>query len=67
MLGGVKQWTGHFSGGFFLLSLVGFSSAVALVYVSRAWEGIFIGKGGLATNIAADGPETIAVAELSAS
>ncbi|HVC94744.1 MAG TPA: MFS transporter [Pirellulales bacterium] len=67
MLGGVKQWTGHFSGGFFLLSLVGFSSAVALVYVSRDWEGIFIGKGGLATNIAADGPEAIAVAELSAS
>jgi MFS transporter, NNP family, nitrate/nitrite transporter len=67
VLGGVKQWTGHFSGGFFLFSLVGFVSAVILVYVSRAWEGIFIGKGGLATNVVANETETIAVAEFGAS
>ncbi|HUY35483.1 MAG TPA: nitrate/nitrite transporter [Pirellulales bacterium] len=67
LLGGVKQWTGHFSGGFFLFSLVGFGSAVALVYVSRAWEGIFIGKGGRATNVVAHEPETVVVAELGTS
>ncbi|HEV3003391.1 MAG TPA: nitrate/nitrite transporter [Pirellulales bacterium] len=67
VLGGVKQLTGHFAGGFFLFALVGFTSAVLLTYVSRAWEGVFIGKGGLATSLAADRPEGVAVAELGTS
>jgi len=48
LLGGVKELTGSFSGGFLLFSLVGFASAVALVRVSQAWEGVFVAKGGLA-------------------
>jgi NNP family nitrate/nitrite transporter-like MFS transporter len=48
LLGGVKELTGSFSGGFLLFSLVGFASAVALVRVSQAWEGVFVSKGGLA-------------------
>jgi NNP family nitrate/nitrite transporter-like MFS transporter len=48
LLGGVKELTGSFSGGFLLFSLVGFASAVILVRVSQAWEGVFVAKGGLA-------------------
>jgi NNP family nitrate/nitrite transporter-like MFS transporter len=64
ILGTVKQWTGHFAGGFFLFAIVGFGSAIVLTYVSRAWEGVFIGRGGLATNLLADESESIAVAEI---
>jgi NNP family nitrate/nitrite transporter-like MFS transporter len=52
LLGSVKQATGQFAGGFFLFALTAFGTAIALVCVSRAWEGIFIGKGGLATAVA---------------
>jgi NNP family nitrate/nitrite transporter-like MFS transporter len=47
VLGALKQFTGSFTSGFLLFSLVGFGSAVVLVYVSRAWEGVFVGRGGL--------------------
>ncbi|HVA45014.1 MAG TPA: nitrate/nitrite transporter [Pirellulales bacterium] len=50
LLGSVKQQTGQFAGGFFLFSLTAFATAIALVCVSRAWEGLFIGKGGLAAS-----------------
>ncbi|HVX13225.1 MAG TPA: MFS transporter [Pirellulales bacterium] len=53
LLGAAKQWTGQFAGGFFLFSLATFAAAIALVCVSQAWEGVFIGKGGLASNVAA--------------
>lgn len=52
LLGSAKQWTGQFAGGFFLFSMAAFATAIALICVSRAWEGIFIGKGGRATTIA---------------
>lgn len=52
LLGSIKQATGEFAGGFFLFSMVAFSTAIVLVCVSQAWEGIFIGKGGLAKNVA---------------
>jgi NNP family nitrate/nitrite transporter-like MFS transporter len=48
LLGGTRELTGSFSGGFLLFSLVGFASAVTLVRVSQAWEGVFVAKGGLA-------------------
>jgi MFS transporter, NNP family, nitrate/nitrite transporter len=48
LLGGLKQWTGSFGGGFLTFALVGVGCAAALVYVSRAWEGVFVGQGGLA-------------------
>jgi NNP family nitrate/nitrite transporter-like MFS transporter len=52
LLGGLKQLTGNFGGGFLVFSLVGFACAGALLYVSRAWEGAFVGQGGLAAPLA---------------
>lgn len=48
LLGTLKQTTGAFGSGFMIFALVGFAAAGALVFVSRAWEGVFIGRGGLA-------------------
>jgi MFS transporter, NNP family, nitrate/nitrite transporter len=48
LLGGLRQLTGDFAGGFVLFALAGLGSAVALLAVSRAWEGSFVGRGGLA-------------------
>ncbi|HZY87462.1 MAG TPA: hypothetical protein VFE78_21675, partial [Gemmataceae bacterium] len=49
LMGGLKQSTGSYAGGFLIFALVGFGSAAALVYVSRSWQGTFVGEGGLAT------------------
>jgi NNP family nitrate/nitrite transporter-like MFS transporter len=48
-LGGVKQLTGSFAGGFAIFAFIGIGCAAALLYISRAWEGVFIGRGGVAT------------------
>jgi NNP family nitrate/nitrite transporter-like MFS transporter len=48
LLGGLKQVTGSFAGGFVSFALVGLACAAALAYVSRSWEGVFVGQGGLA-------------------
>lgn len=53
LLGGLKQLTGTFAGGFFLFGLVGLACAAALVYVARVWEGAFVARGGLAAAPAA--------------
>jgi hypothetical protein len=39
-----------------IFALTGFTCAVALVYVSRSWEGLFVGQGGLATSAASRTP-----------
>jgi NNP family nitrate/nitrite transporter-like MFS transporter len=49
LLGAVKQSTGSFAGGLFGFAVVGFACAAALFYVSRAWEGAFVSRGGRAT------------------
>lgn len=54
LLGGLKQLTGTFAGGFLLFALIGLICAAALVYVARVWEGAFVGRGGLAAAPAAD-------------
>src|SRR5262249_6669066 len=54
LLGGLKQLTGTFAGGFLLFGVVGLGCAAALVYVSRVWEGAFVQRGGLATASAAN-------------
>ncbi len=51
LLGTIRQFTGSFSGGFVVFALAGFACAGALVYVSRAWQGVFVGRGGLAANL----------------
>lgn len=47
-LGGIKELTGSFGGGFVLFALTAFLSAVILVAVSQSWEGVFLAKGGRA-------------------
>jgi NNP family nitrate/nitrite transporter-like MFS transporter len=49
LLGGLKQLTGSFASGFATFALLGFASAVTLLLVSRAWQGVFVGRGGLAS------------------
>jgi NNP family nitrate/nitrite transporter-like MFS transporter len=49
IFGVLKQETGSFRTGFLLFSLFGcFSCAAALSYVSRGWQGTFVGHGGRA-------------------
>jgi NNP family nitrate/nitrite transporter-like MFS transporter len=48
VLGTLKHLTGSFAGGFAVFAVVGFGCAGALLYVSREWEGAFVGQGGLA-------------------
>ncbi len=49
LMGSLKELTGSFSGGFLAFALVGgFGGAAALAYASRGWQGIFIGRSGLA-------------------
>jgi NNP family nitrate/nitrite transporter-like MFS transporter len=55
LLGTMRQQTGSFSGGFLILALVSISAMVALVNASRAWEGVFVEKGGLASQALAGG------------
>ena len=49
LLGGLKQLTGSFAGGFLAFGLTAFACAVALRYVARGWERGFVGRGGLAS------------------
>jgi NNP family nitrate/nitrite transporter-like MFS transporter len=62
ILGSLRQLTGTFSGGFFIFALVGFGCAVTLLQVSRAWEGVFVGKGGTVSSGPAE-PAMVGVAE----
>lgn len=48
LLGVLRQLTGSFGGGFALFALTAMASSVALVSVSRRWQGEFVGAGGLA-------------------
>jgi NNP family nitrate/nitrite transporter-like MFS transporter len=48
LLGGIRQLTGSFAGGFATFALVGLASAGILKVVARGWEGTFVCKGGLA-------------------
>jgi len=49
LLGSLKQITGTFAGGFVIFAVIAFGSAVALLHVSRSWQGAFVSQGGLAT------------------
>jgi NNP family nitrate/nitrite transporter-like MFS transporter len=54
LLGGLKKWTDSFAGGFLVFAVVGFACAGLVLYVSRAWEKTFVGRGGLAAGAAAE-------------
>ena len=47
LLGSLRQWTHSYFGGFLAFALIGSTGAVALAFVSRSWEGTFLGKGGV--------------------
>ena len=49
LLGSLKQITGTFAGGFVIFAVIAFGSAVALLHVSRSWQGAFVSQRGLAT------------------
>ena len=49
LLGSLKQITGTLAGGFVIFAMIAFGSAVALLHVSRSWQGAFVSQGGLAT------------------
>jgi NNP family nitrate/nitrite transporter-like MFS transporter len=66
LLGSLKQLTGSFAGGFLVFGLVGLGCAAALVYVSRGWEGVFVGQGGLASAVAPGSEPATAPAKASA-
>jgi len=48
VLGSLKDLTGSFGGGYCVFAFVALGSAGALLYVSRAWQSAFVGRGGLA-------------------
>jgi NNP family nitrate/nitrite transporter-like MFS transporter len=48
ILGSVKQITGSFSGGFLLFGGIALGGVVGLLYVSKSWQGAFLGEGGRA-------------------
>ncbi len=67
VLGNVKQLTDTFAYGFLSFGLVALACAGAMAYVSRGWEGVFIGRGGLAANVEREEPRGLAApAEASA-
>ncbi len=55
LLGTLRQLTSTFSGGFLIFALVGFGCVVALLQVSRTWEGAFVGKGGMVSGLVPEG------------
>jgi NNP family nitrate/nitrite transporter-like MFS transporter len=48
LLGGLKQLTGSFAGGFFVFGFVGLGCAACLLYAARTWVREFLGRGGVA-------------------
>ncbi len=56
LLGLLGRWLGSFGGGFLVFGLLSFSCALCLAYVSRSWEGDFVGKGGLAPTVGSPVP-----------
>jgi NNP family nitrate/nitrite transporter-like MFS transporter len=53
ILGVLKQTNGGFGGGFLAFALAGgLGGALTLAYVSRGWQGIFLGAGGRAVEVA---------------
>jgi NNP family nitrate/nitrite transporter-like MFS transporter len=71
VLGLLGRTTGSFAGGFLIFGLMSGLCAGFLTYVSRSWEGVFVGQGGLASGVpvaqagagsqASAGPASVAV------
>jgi NNP family nitrate/nitrite transporter-like MFS transporter len=64
VLGGLKQLSGTFAGGFLLFTLVGLGCSALMVRVGRNWEGAFVGRGGKATLAPEPVPEEAAALPL---
>ena len=63
VLGVLKQLTGSFASGFLIFAMIGFGCAVALLYASRSWAGVFVAAGGVAAASLREGPLLPAKAE----
>jgi NNP family nitrate/nitrite transporter-like MFS transporter len=50
LLGSIRQFSGTFSYAFWIFALAALGCGGALVYVSRSWQGVFVGRGGLAAD-----------------
>ena len=51
VLGTLKQVSDSYAGGFLVFSVTAFVCAAALQYISRSWEGVFVGQGGRASSV----------------
>jgi NNP family nitrate/nitrite transporter-like MFS transporter len=51
LLGGVREATGSFAIGFLIFAGLAFTCMLSLLRVSEGWEGVFVGKGGLAAGV----------------
>ena len=58
LFGGVHQLTGGYGPGFLLLAFMAGGGIVLLFRLSKAWDGIFITKGGLATTASQPAPSS---------
>jgi MFS transporter, NNP family, nitrate/nitrite transporter len=57
LLGSVRQLSGTFAYAFLIFAVAALGCAVALGYASRAWQGVFVGRGGLAATRSAAAAE----------
>jgi NNP family nitrate/nitrite transporter-like MFS transporter len=62
VLGGLRQLSGSFAGGFLLFALAGLACSALMAGVGRLWEGAFVGRGGKAAAEDADVPAVPALA-----
>ncbi len=53
LLGGLKQLTGSYAGGYLAFAALSLGCAICLMAVARAWEGVFVARGGLAAGVEA--------------
>lgn len=63
LLGGLKQLTGSFSGGFLIFALVAIGCAAVLLQVAKAWAGVFVQESGLSATLAAPAATPLVEAE----
>src|SRR5262249_12026123 len=57
LLGSVKQLSGTFAYAFLIFAIAALGCGAALGYASRAWQGVFVGRGGMATTRTVEGGE----------
>jgi NNP family nitrate/nitrite transporter-like MFS transporter len=49
LFGDLREWTGTYGNGFWIVGVVAFACVGALAYVATSWQGRFVEQGGLST------------------